>query len=237
MSGQLILDWPALALSLFDAFLLCWLGFTILFEADRRAIGVWLSAEGLFLGAAFFIAHTAILRNGWQWNNPMLDFWWRAGWWPLILSPFAWYCVILWYSGYWDDPNSKLHHRQSVWFGLVLVCTVGLLGWMIFANPLPDLGGYTFNLSGFFGLAILFPVYILTCILLALDAILRPGPTARFLGNEARRQGATVVDRLDIGPLDGLSAGGFCPGVGHSNLCYQTIPMRGEPKLSPRSSR
>ncbi len=54
MSGQVLLDWPALAFSLFDAFLLCWLGFTVLLEADRRALGVWLSADGLFLGAAFF---------------------------------------------------------------------------------------------------------------------------------------------------------------------------------------
>lgn len=188
MSGQLILDWPALALSLFNAFLLSWLGFTIILEADRRAFGVWFSAEGLFLGAAFFIAHTAILRNGWQWDNPMLDFWWRVGWWPLILSPFAWYCVILWYSGFFDDPVSDLHRRQAIWFGLSLVCTAGLLFWMIIANPLPDLGGRAFDLSGFLVLAILFPIYIIACIILSLDAILRPGPTARFLGNEARRQ-------------------------------------------------
>jgi signal transduction histidine kinase len=188
MSGQAFLDWPALALSLFDAFLLCWLGFTVLLEADRRALGVWLSADGLFLGAAFFIAHTAILRNGWQWNSPLVNFWWRAGWWPLILSPFAWYCVILWYSGYWDDIDSHLHHRQAPWFGLILIATAGLLGWMVLSNPLPDLGSRSIDISGFLGLAILFPAYILLCILLALDAILRPGPTARLLGNEARRQ-------------------------------------------------
>ncbi|NLF49943.1 MAG: hypothetical protein GX577_02290 [Leptolinea sp.] len=188
MSGQLILDWPALTLSLFNAFLLSWLGFTIILEADRRALGVWLSAEGLFLGAAFFIAHTAILRNGWQWDNPMLDFWWRAGWWPLVLSPFAWYCVILWYSGFFDDPVSPLHRRQAIWFGLILVSTAGLLIWMLLANPLPDLGGQTFNFSAFLALVISFPVYIIACIILSLDAILRPGPTARFLGNEARRQ-------------------------------------------------
>ena len=60
--------------------------------------------------------------------------------------------------------------------------TGGLLVWMIFANPLPDLNVRTSNMTGFHGLSILFPVYILLCILLALDAILRPGPTARFLG-------------------------------------------------------
>jgi hypothetical protein len=186
MSGNPLVDWLALTLSLFNAFLLCWLGFTVLLEADRRAVGVWLSADGLLLGGAFFIAHTAILRNGWDWTNPLLNFWWRAGWWPLILSPFAWYCVILWYSGYWDTSESALHQRQAPFFGLVLVMTAGLLVWMLIANPLPNLGARSANMTGFHGLAILFPVYILFCILLALDAITRPGPTARFLGNEAR---------------------------------------------------
>ncbi|NMB53270.1 MAG: hypothetical protein GYA15_01095 [Leptolinea sp.] len=188
MSGQLILDWPALALSLFDAFLLCWLGLTILLEANRRSMGVWLSADGLFLGAAFFIAHTAILRNGWQFDNPVLNFWWRAGWWPLVLSPFAWYCVILWYSSYWDDNSSQLHRRQAPWFGLTLVFTVGLLAWMTLADPLPDLGNRNGDLSGFSTLAILFPFYILLCILLALDAILRPGPSLHLQGVEARHR-------------------------------------------------
>ncbi len=186
MSGFPILDWAALTLSLFNAFLLCWLGFTILLEADRRAVGVWISADGLFLGAAFFIAHTAILRNGWDWNSPLLDFWWKAGWWPLVLSPFAWYCVILWYSGFWDSSESPLHQRQAPFFGLILILTAGLLVWMIVANPLPNLGARIADMTGFHYLSILFPVYILGCILLSLDAIIRPGPTARFLGNEAR---------------------------------------------------
>ncbi|BCY17997.1 histidine kinase [Leptolinea sp. HRD-7] len=186
MSGFAILDWAALTLSLFNAFLLCWLGFTVLLEADRRAVGVWISADGLFLGAAFFIAHTAILRNGWNWNSPLLDFWWKAGWWPLILSPFAWYNVILWYSGFWDSNESPLHRRQAPFFGLILILTAGLLVWMVVANPLPNLGSRIADMTGFHNLSILFPIYILACILLSLDAIIRPGPTARFLGNEAR---------------------------------------------------
>lgn len=186
MSGLPLLDWPALTLSIFNAFLLCWLGFTVILEADQRSFGVWLSAEGLFLGAVFFIAHTAILRNGWDWASPLLNFWWKAGWWPLILSPFAWYCVILWYSGYWDTSVSHLHRRQAPFFGLMLILTAGLLVWMVMANPLPDLNVRATNMPGFHVLAILFPAYILFCILLALDAIIRPGPSARFLGNEAR---------------------------------------------------
>lgn len=188
MSGQLILDWPVVSLSLFNAFLLFWLGFTILLESDRKSFGIWLAADGLFLGAVFFIAHSAILENGIRMTFPGINFWWQAGWWPVILSPLAWYSVILWYAGFWDDPDSKLHQRQSPWFGLVMVFTAGLLGWMLLANPLPEIGIRGVPNSGFFILAILFPIYIILCILLALNAILHPGPTARILGDEARRR-------------------------------------------------
>ncbi|HEX7556444.1 MAG TPA: hypothetical protein VF338_07450, partial [Leptolinea sp.] len=188
MSGQPVFDWPAVTLSLFNAFLLLWLGFTILLESDRRSLGIWLAADGLFLGAAFFIAHSAILENGIHMTFPGINFWWQAGWWPVILSPLAWYSVILWYAGYWDDPASKLHLRQAPWFGLVLVFTAGMLGWMLLANPLPDIGIRGVPTSGFYILSILFPVYIILCILLALNAILNPGPTARLLGDEARRR-------------------------------------------------
>jgi hypothetical protein len=188
MSGQPALDWPAVALSLFNAFLLLWLGFTILFESDRKTFGIWLAADGLFLGAAFFIAHSAILENGIHMTFPGINFWWQAGWWPVILSPFAWYSVILWYAGYWDDPASQMHVRQAPFFGLVLAFTAGLLGWMLLANPLPNIGLRGAPTFGFYILAFLFPLYIILCILLALDAILRPGPTARFLGDVARRR-------------------------------------------------
>ncbi|MEI8130852.1 MAG: hypothetical protein WCG34_00365 [Leptolinea sp.] len=188
MSGQPMLDWPAVTLSLFNAFLLLWLGFTILFESDHRSLGIWLAADGLFLGAAFFIAHSAILENVIQMTFPEINFWWQAGWWPVILSPIAWYSVILWYAGYWDDPSSRLHLRQAPWFGLVLVFTASLLGWMLLANPLPDMGSRGVPTFEFSVLAILFPVYIMMCILLALDAILRPGPSARLMGDQARRR-------------------------------------------------
>lgn len=188
MSGQPALDWPVVTLSLFNAFILFWLGFTLLFESDRKSLGNWLAADGLFLGAAFFIAHSAILENGVHMTFPGINFWWQAGWWPVILSPFAWYSVILWYAGYWDDPLSQMHKRQAPWFGVILVFTAGLLGWLLLDNPLPDIGMRGIPTFGFYVLAFLFPFYIILCILLALDAILRPGPTARFLGDEARRR-------------------------------------------------
>jgi hypothetical protein len=188
MSGLPGLDWIALTLSLLNAFLLLWLAFTILFETDSRTIGIWLAVDGLFLGAAFFIAHSAILENGSLKTFPGINFWWQAGWWPVILSPFAWYAVILWYAGYWDDPSSNLHKRQAPWFGLILIFTAGLLAWMVLANPLPDISLRDAPSSSFILLAFVFPVYIILCILLALDAIIRPGPTARLLGDAARKR-------------------------------------------------
>jgi hypothetical protein len=54
---------------MFNAFL-CWMGFY--FAGSRSPCfacgGRW---YGLLLGAVFFIAHTAICANGWQWDNPL----------------------------------------------------------------------------------------------------------------------------------------------------------------------
>lgn len=235
MSGQVLLDWPALALSLFNAFILCWLGFTILLEADRRAFGVWLTVDGLLLGAVFFIAHTAILRNGWQWDNPLVNFWWRAGWWPLILSPFAWYCVILWYSGFWDDISSSLNRRQAPWFGLTLIATAGLLVWMVLANPLPDLIGEPGDLSHFTLLAIAFPAYILLCILLALDAILHPGPTPRLMGQEARQRARPwlLASTLVLLVVCFLVAFALIWGINSYSMTYRTEPKAAVSVLLP----
>jgi hypothetical protein len=51
---------------------------------------------------------------------------------------------------------------------------------MLLANPLPDIGTRGIPTFGFYVLAFLFPVYIILCILLALDAILRRTNRALF---------------------------------------------------------
>ncbi len=195
MSGIFLLDWAALAVSLFNVVLMLWLGLTVLLNADRRTWGVWLAAEGLLMGAAFFIAHSSILARDAQSFGPGVNFWWQAGWGPLVASPFAWYVMMLWYSGFWDDRRSALHRRQLPWFVLTVLLSLFLVGLLLLANPLPniwqaaqlDLGGMP-ALGGIPLLFLGFPPYILMSIGLSLDALLRPAPPARWMGTRARQR-------------------------------------------------
>ena len=205
MSGNFLLDWASMAFSLFNTILLVWLGLTVLLNAERRTWGVWLAAEGLLMGAAFFISHSAILGQ-----NPYSlisttgalpeqnEVWWVAGWGLVIASPFAWYVLMLWYTGFWEggeSAQSALYRRQLPWFVLSVLLTLYLAGLLIFANPLPDivhaaqldLSGVP-ALNGIPVLILAFPVYILLCIFLSLDALWRPAPSGRLMGDLARRR-------------------------------------------------
>ena len=219
MSGNFLLDWASMAFSLFNTILLVWLGLTVLLNAERRTWGVWLAAEGLLMGAAFFISHSAILGQ-----NPyslvatsgawpaQIEVWWIAGWGLVIASPFAWYVLMLWYTGFWEGGESApsaasaLYRRQLPWFVLSVLLTLYLLGLLIFANPLPDIvHAVQLDLSGVPAvegiplLILAFPIYILLCIFLSLDALLRPAPSGRLMGDLARRRarpwllGSTLV--------------------------------------------
>jgi signal transduction histidine kinase len=84
--------------------------------------------------------------------------------------------------------------------------TAIMIALLVFANPLPSFTqAAQLNLSAapsFLGIPILilfYPVYILLCTGLSLDALLRPGPTLRVMGHLARQRarpwliGASVV--------------------------------------------
>ena len=216
MTGQFFLDWAALAISLFNASLLTWLGLTVALNAERprrqparrerpREVpregmagsnwGTPLIAASLLLGGLFFVAHSALLTYDLNTVTRGLNFWWHLGWWPVIALPLAWYVLVLWYSGYWDDRATALHrrHRLGLWAGAAgLLLMVGLV---LFANPLPTLGSGArpdpralLEVAGLPLLALAYPVYILLCMSLALDALLRPGHTGRLLGDLARRR-------------------------------------------------
>lgn len=195
MTGNAWLDWVLLAVSFFNTILLTWLFIVVVFTAERRSGGVWLAAGGLFAGAVFFISHTAIISRPFFPFTSLTDFWWHAGWGPVILAPAAWYVVILWYTGYWDGVHSTLHRRHRVWVAVIIVLTLLLVGLLLFANPLPNITNLTElnrqnvpEISGIPLLILVYPVYIFLCFSLALDALLRPGPTARLMGDQARRQ-------------------------------------------------
>lgn len=196
MSGELYLDWAILAVSLFTTILLLWLGLTVLFNAEQRGrLGIWLSGGGLLVGAALFISHSAMVGLGLSFVSQGMDFWWRASWVPAVSLPFAWYVVMLWYAGYWDDPFADLHRRQRPLFFITVLMVIGLVGLMIFANPVPYFSQMallklspTPMIGRFPVLVLAYPLYILACISLSFDALRRPVPSGRVMGDLARHR-------------------------------------------------
>ncbi len=198
MTGLLSLDFPALTLSLFNAAVMLWLGLTVLLNAERRgraAWGTWLITGSLLLGTVFFISHSALLSLDLNLVSRGLNFWWQVGWWPVLALPLAWYVVVLWYAGFWEQAATPLRRRQQPWLWACAVALVGMAALVLFANPLPLLGQFaapnaarTLAIGGVPLLVLAYPVYSLLCLGLALDALLRPGPSRRALGDLARRR-------------------------------------------------
>ena len=215
MSGNFLLDWAALAFSLFNMIVLAWLGLTVLLNAEKRTVGVWLAGDGLLIGAAFFITHSVLLGEGVMMEPQGLNFWWHAGWWPVVASPFAWYLLMLWFTGFWDAPQSALFHRHLPWLVANVFFTLLLVGLILFANPLPvfsldaviDLTQIP-SLGGVPLLVIGYPLYIVICISLALDCLLHPAPSSRLMGDQARQHSrpwllATTLILLSVSLLVG----------------------------------
>ena len=139
MNLQALLNGFALAISAFNSFLSLWLGLTVLFNAERRTWGVILAVSGLLASAAFFFGHSVMLVQGAPALIPDLRFWRHVFWVPVVVAPYLWYLLMLWYSGYWDDPRSRLHLRQSAWLWFSVAYTLFLVGLLLVANPLPRL--------------------------------------------------------------------------------------------------
>lgn len=202
MTGNTWLDWPILAVSLFNTILLLWLGLTVILNTERRTWGVWLSGIGLLVGAAFFVSHSAILGYGFSFIGPGLNFWWRTGWLPVVLAPLAWYVAMLWYAGYWDSrgrrdpvPHLSTLQWQRPWLFLTGGLAVILTGLLILANPLPSFVQVTQlhlsatpEIGGIPLLILAYPLYITLCVVLSLAALRRPAPSGRVMGDLARRR-------------------------------------------------
>ncbi len=195
MSGNIWLDWTTLSVSIFNTIIMLWMGLMILLSSDKRTWGVWLAAGGLLVGSLFFVSHTAIIGQEISFFTPGTNFWWHVGWGPVVAAPFGWYIVMLWFSGYWENTISNLHIRHKAWLSVTIIYAVLLLILFIFLNPLSSLSPRT-NIdyeSGpvFTGIPLLFiayPVFIFMCIALSMDTLIRPGPTGRFMGAQAREK-------------------------------------------------
>jgi signal transduction histidine kinase len=195
MSGNIWLDWSTLSVSIFNTIIMLWMGLMILLSSDKRTWGVWLAAGGLLVGSLFFVSHTAIIGQEISFFTPGINFWWHVGWGPVVAAPFGWYIVMLWFSGYWENTISNLHIRHKAWLSVTIIYAVLLLILFIFLNPLSSLSPRT-NIDyesgpAFTGIPLLFiayPVFIFMCIALSMDTLIRPGPTGRFMGAQAREK-------------------------------------------------
>ncbi|MCA9909592.1 MAG: hypothetical protein KC519_13135, partial [Anaerolineae bacterium] len=183
MTGYPLLDWAIIGVSLFNTIVLLWLGLIVLLNADRRNGGVLLMGGGLLIGATFFITHTAILGQSLTFNNDGLNFWWQFGWIPVTAAPYVWYVVILWFSGFWNRPRPRLFLRHRPWLILTTLVGVGLLSWMLLANPIPTYESIialdTAKTPGLFGIPFVFiiaPPLMVICIGLSIDVLLHPAP-------------------------------------------------------------
>ena len=116
LTPQFLLDWATMGVSLFNTIVLLWLGITVLVNSERRAWGVWLAGGGLLLAGFFFVSHSAMLGHGLSDVGSSMDFWWQVGWVPVVTLPFAWYVVMLWYSGFWGGSHTPLHRRHRFLF-------------------------------------------------------------------------------------------------------------------------
>jgi signal transduction histidine kinase len=197
MTGSAILDWALIALSVFNVVILLWLGLTVLLNAERRSWGVWLMGMGLMLGSAFFVSHTAILgfEVAFFSYTDGLNFWWQIGWIPVIAAPFAWYIVTLWYAGFWRAPRPPLRLRHRGWLALMTFMGFTLLALILTGRSIPSFVQIieidfsdSPGINGIPLLFLLFPTFMVSCILLSMDVLRRPEPADRLMGDLARER-------------------------------------------------
>jgi len=213
MIADPLLTWALVATSLFNTILLLWLAITLWLNANRRNLHIAITAVGFVLGSAFFVSHSALLlSNTWRLTRGN-TLWLALGMTPVVLLPYVWYVVLLWYNGYWTggavpaaqrsgagaDSHLRRRHRRWLWWasGVLLAgfaCLV-LLGipyvpllrqvtpWIVPARQFIKT-----PVLGVPLVAVGYPLYVLLCVLLSLDSLWRPGLTERMLGEEARRR-------------------------------------------------
>ena len=199
MTGQFGLDWAILALSITNTILLMWLGTTVLLNTERRTWGGWLAASGLLLGGVFFVSHTAILGYGFTVEGVGVNLWWVVGLLAVSLLPFLWYVMMLWYSGYWQSPEHgsqnqlASRHRPLLFVSWMLVIGLLLVALKTPTNPIPasyPIRGLeqSFSSEGLPLVLVLYPGYVVACLVFSLDALRKPGPSHRRMGDLARKR-------------------------------------------------
>ncbi len=212
-----LLDYSQYVLSLTNAMLLLWLGLTVVLNAEKRTVGVWVVGSSLLLGSAFFISYLALRIIGINTFTTTSTLFLAVASLPPVILPFAWYGVILWYAGYTNhsaEPFRRRHESRLALFVMLLVGGVIALG-LLGIPYVPVIGRITYPfwnpLRGIarvesFGVPvvmIVYPIYTLLCILSSLDALWRPAQSERIMGDEAQRRArpwlaATAITMLAV---------------------------------------
>jgi signal transduction histidine kinase len=192
MNSDFFWFWLMTAVSLFNTVILFWLGLTVLLNAQRRSGGVWLAGLGLLGGGIFFAAHTAMLDYSIDTLVDGLRFWWYPGWAAILALPAGWYGLMLWYAGYWDDRKSRLRLRHRNGNAAIFLLVSALAAIVTLANPFRVVAqvAYSAAADSAIGPALmaLYPIFLLLCIGLSLDALRHPNPSGRIMGDLARRR-------------------------------------------------
>lgn len=195
-----LLGWALKSASMFNTILLVWLGLTVLLNAERRASGIWLAGCGLLLGGAFFAGQTVTLDYQIEDMVLQLRLWWYPAWLCVIALPLGWYVLMLWYAGFWevqasasvpDSAPSLLPHRARLAALLVGAALLVVLLWVV--NPFRVIRQMAHleearAMSGWPLLVLAYPPFVFGCLLSSIGALRRPGPSARMMGDLARRR-------------------------------------------------
>ena len=191
----LLLQWSLLTLSLVIATLLCWLALTVLLNAQRRDPGVWVTGIAMLAGTFFFLFHARLVSIDPQRLTPELFSRWPLLWMIGLLLPIAWYFVMLWHTGYWEQARTiprRLPHYIFICF--TAICT-GVTLWSYCTMPFSlthPMDPYDLfsgpEIAGIPVLWMLYPLYILACLLLSIDALRHPGAPRQLMGELARRR-------------------------------------------------
>ncbi|HWQ11780.1 MAG TPA: ATP-binding protein [Roseiflexaceae bacterium] len=189
-----LLDWAIIAVSFFNTVALLWLGLTVLLNAERRTWGTWAAGGGLLLGGLFFVGHSAVVGRDIFTITEEAELWWRVAWLPFIGGPYMWYLVIAWYAGVLPAG------RHRAWLAAVTALGLAALALLAFADPLPSFGQVVYERAPDWGPApaalamgmpaavLIYPVYSVLCVVLALLALRHPEASARFMGDLARHR-------------------------------------------------
>ncbi len=205
-----------LTISLTNVILMLWLGLTVLINAERRTGAVWIAGLVLLSGSGFFMLQAIVAWRGLGQIMVALQLQWPMGWFIGTVLMVAWYAAMLWHAGFWDEHPAALRRRHLPWLLAMVALGTGVLwlSWMAMRYPWDlDLAGGAQPFAepavgGVPLLAVGYPVLIVLCFALGLDALWHPAPASRPLVGVARRRargwlGATSIAWLVVTILVG----------------------------------